>query len=801
MRSARELSTAAFNSRWAPPIFFAVAAAALLWPALLGSHALLPSSLLYFIPPWTPQHPADASSYFNPVLSDIPTAYYPWWQHARESLRSGSLPQWNPYALAGTPFYANAQSALFSPFSAPMWVLPFKYAFGVAAAMRLWVGSFGAYLLCRELGIGRGPALFGGLAFGFSSFSVLWLSFPVLSVLALLPWAIWLTERVLSRGKSIDGLFLALICAVALLGGHPGSEVHLYVAVVAYAGIRIFFVKENGARLRRLGVVAVALGLGLLLAALVLVPVAFAIPGTVGVEVRTGGALNIPWAAARTFFFPDGWGRPSGSFYGGPFNYNERTVYAGTVAFPLALLGLTTVRSWRRTVPFGALVIIGFQAAFGLQPTEWVLNRVPLLEHDRNARLSVLIQLGTSVLAAFGLDAAARGLVGVRRLLAAGVVVAAVAVTGLVGTHATFNQVRTALHHFRTGEDFAVANVIAAVSVVWWILLAGALIVVLLLRNRIGPLALTAAVLVLAAVDYGHFARRYNPMPPASVAFPKPPESVRYLQENVGHARIAGLGVTLPPDTSTIYRLRDIRGNDPPGPDKVFMRLFRLINPQQSAGDWLAIPVLTSKGRSLLDLFDVRYLVTPPDTVPGQSGFSRVYHGADADVYRNDQANTRAFVPDRVIGRRTKSGVFSVLDTTAFDPRKDAVAETSASVPAGAGRTVIVRDDPERVDISASLSRGGLIVLADAFDEGWQVKIDGKRAEQLRVDGVIRGAVVPAGVHLVSWRYRTPGLGKGVALSGIGVVAVIGWAFVAFARSRRRRSPAEPPRFGSAGHE
>jgi Bacterial membrane protein YfhO len=174
------------------------------------------------------------------------------------------------------------------------------------------------------------------------------------------------------------------------------------------------------------------------------------------------------------------------------------------------------------------------------------------------------------------------------------------------------------------------------------------------------------------------------------------------------------------------------------------------------------------------------------------SGFSALYRGADADVYRNDQANARAFVPGRVLARRTQAGVFSVLGAADFDPRTVAVAETSSPIPAATGRAVIVRDDAERVDIRANLSRGGLVVLADAFDDGWQVKVDGKRVEQLRVDGVLRGVVVPAGARLVSWRYRTPGLGTGVALSGIGLAAIIGWAVLVFARGRRQLMRAEP---------
>ncbi|MDQ3285245.1 MAG: hypothetical protein M3P92_06000, partial [Actinomycetota bacterium] len=35
---------------------------------------------------------------------DAATQYYPWYYFLGESLRSGSIPGWNPYQFSGTPF-------------------------------------------------------------------------------------------------------------------------------------------------------------------------------------------------------------------------------------------------------------------------------------------------------------------------------------------------------------------------------------------------------------------------------------------------------------------------------------------------------------------------------------------------------------------------------------------------------------------------------------------------------------------------------------------------------------------------
>jgi hypothetical protein len=784
------------QNHWGAALLFGIGVVALLWPALVGARVLLPSSVLYFIPPWTTQKPPDVTSYFNPVLSDVPTAYYPWWNYARESLRSWSVPQWNPYALGGTPFYANAQTAFFSPFSLPLWVLPFKYAFGVAAAMRLWVTSFGTYLLCRELRLSFWPSVLGGLAFGFSAFSILWLSYPVLSVLAFLPWALWLGTRVLRTGSASDALFLAIVLALGLLGGHPGTQLHLYAILTLYAALMATAQKSPvRGRLSRLGLIAAAMVAGAALTAFLLLPVARTIPGTVGVEARSQGALTIPASAIRTLFFPDWWGRPSGISFGGPFNYNERTVYAGAVVLLLALAALSLRSLWRSTFPFVVLAFVGFEAAFGFEPMKWILDHLPALSNDRNARLSVLIQLSAAVLAAFGLEALlarhAHRMMLVFVVLGVSVVITA----GLLATHASFQDLRTALHHFRTGDDFPRANVIELVSVGWWTLLGLLLLSALLARRAVGATVFGVVVVALAALDYGHFARNYNPMIPSDRAVPAEPAAVRFLKANVHDERLVGLGIVLPPDTSMLYRLEDVRGDDPPYPDKRFLRLFRLINPAQELSSSLVVPNLTTRGRKMLNLLDVRYFVAAPgSSVIKAPGLTLSYRGPDADVYRDDRALPRAFVPRIVTSVKTEDAVFARLSSVRFQPAQEAIVRSSLRIQNGGGAVTIRRDEPTEVELHARLRRRSLVVLTNAFHAGWSVSVDGNRRRPVRVDAVLQGVVVPPGNHSVHWTYGTPGLAEGSAVSVAGAVGVLGWAMLIVLRRRRSIAAQESPR-------
>jgi hypothetical protein len=254
---------------------FALFVLVYLWPVLVGGDVLSAGAVLYGVPPWQTSTPPGGIRFFNGLLSDVPTSYYPWDVLARRILHAGDFPAWNPHAFAGTPLYANLSVAWLSPFSVPLWTLPLHYALGVAAALKLWVAAFGAYLLVRELRLGFWPGLLAGVSFALCAFNVVWLSHGAhVSVAVLLPWMVWLAERIVRRGGRAEGVALALVVAAALAGGHPGTQVHVLSGTLLYALVRAATTTgvDWGERARRLATVGGGMAVGVLLMAIVLLP-------------------------------------------------------------------------------------------------------------------------------------------------------------------------------------------------------------------------------------------------------------------------------------------------------------------------------------------------------------------------------------------------------------------------------------------------------------------------------------------------------------------------------------------------
>src|SRR5579871_4297693 len=98
---ARSVRDCQLRPRWfvrlGPYGLFLVFTAALLWPLCIGR-------TLYW---------GDILLYFHPMAS-----------FARESLRQGRLPLWNPYILCGQPFLGNPQMGVFYPTSLLLCFLP-----------------------------------------------------------------------------------------------------------------------------------------------------------------------------------------------------------------------------------------------------------------------------------------------------------------------------------------------------------------------------------------------------------------------------------------------------------------------------------------------------------------------------------------------------------------------------------------------------------------------------------------------------------------------------------------------------
>jgi hypothetical protein len=786
---------------------FGLLVLAYLWPALLGGKVLTPSSLLYEQTPWAHLPRPAGLPPFNEELVDVPTAIYPWRFFARAMLHAGTFPAWNPHVFAGAPFYANPANGLFSPFSLPLWILPLSYGIGVGAALKLWAAGFGCYLLARELRLGLLPGLLAGVGFAFSALNVVWLTHESLpAVAAMLPWTIWLVERIFRGGRLPTALGLAAVTAIAIGGGHAGMQVHILAAAGLYALLRAAPWSGSAPRAERLRALALAYGglvAGALLMAVILIPEVLSSRDTIGTAARHGGRGTLPGTflppgAIKSVLFPDWWGRGGeATEVPGPANYNERTFYAGVVTLLLGCTGLLAPERWRRKAPFLALGAIGLAVPLHAPGLYWLATHLPVLADVQSQRLHFLYAFAVSVLAAFGLQALLERpgrrrwlLVPLGALLLGGVLLAAVG--------GDWGRV---VRHVVTGATSRRRTALASASVVWFLLFAlgvGALVLAAWRwpRRRV-PLA--ALVVLLAALDMLHFAHGYQPMAPAAHAFPPRTPAIAFLQRHERDGRVVGTGATLGFEWSGTYGLDDVRGYEPPQPSVRLYRLWKAAEPAQTNWQPFAIDRLTTATVRLASVLGARYVASPPSRyprlpVPGLRTLARVYHGRDASVFENPNALPRALVASRVTLTADEQGTRAALLDERFDPRRAVVVEQDqpgASALAGSppvhGTAAVTHETDSRVTLRAALDRRGLVLLDDALADGWSVRVDGRAARAIRVDDVLRGVVVERGRHDVTWSYAVPGLAAGAAVTVSALIGLLATGIALAVRAGRPR--------------
>src|SRR3954468_8540583 len=146
----------------AAALLYAAMAAGMVGQGLLPGRTLSPSGYAREAAPWHAERPAGVRGFgTNPEQADAVAQFQPFTRYARDRLPR--LPLWNPYIMGGRPFVANAQSAVFSPFSLPSYVLPFWRSLALIAALKLFVAALGTFLLARRLGIGGWGAFLSGV--------------------------------------------------------------------------------------------------------------------------------------------------------------------------------------------------------------------------------------------------------------------------------------------------------------------------------------------------------------------------------------------------------------------------------------------------------------------------------------------------------------------------------------------------------------------------------------------------------------------------------------------------------------
>ncbi len=822
-------------------LLYGVLSVAFFSPGLLPGHTTTGADYLWSTAPWNTSKPAGVPTKFsrscqctlsasNPELVDPTTVFEPFLQHTGNHFPD--VPLWDPQIMGGRPYLANMQSAVYSPFSLPAYVLPFWRSLTVIDILKVLVAAMGAYLLGRALRMGFAGAFLTGAVYGFGLFLVVWLPWPLANVFPFIPWLLLATERLVRRPDGLSAAALAAIVALQFLGGHPESSFHALFATVAFFVLRVLQGPQGGVAMvaaagregtsrvvalgrstsRPVTAFVLALVAGTALAAVVLVPFLELLNHSSDLASRPRGAVLVQPKYFLAVQLPDYWGRPTQTTLGNGFEV-ERAFYAGALPIMLAPIALIL----RPRVERVAVAVFGAVAIFvvlGLQPFFGIAQRLPGFTSTYNTRLTILFLLCVALLAGWGLDDLIRRRPHGRRLVAALAVAGTLLVLPVLIVAATGG---TSLRFFSRALHVAwgfaqppgslsadAAPIIHLASLIVWITLASAAVALLVARMWRGLAAGVFAGLVVLLVVGDLFRAGVGQNPAVTVAHANQPvtPAIRYLQAQQP-ARYVGLApnvgvISFPTDVNLRYgTIDDLRGYDFP----VEARFGRLWV-RDMHGPTPLLPLDTTKvdlspqSLRILSLFGVRDLLQqqgePP---PGLPGLRQVYDGSDATIYANDGALPRTWLAAGQQVVRGENQALDAISSSAFDPRRVVVTEQplpqlAQGDPGGAppGTAAITRYGSSQVDIAAHADRTSELVLSDTSYPGWQATVDGRSTRLDRVDYLLRGVPLPPGNHRVELSYHPNSWRIGWIVSLVALVTVAGAALVGL-RGRRRGHP------------
>ena len=83
--------------------------------------------------------------------------------------------------------------------------------------------------------------------------------------------------------------------------------------------------------------------------------------------------------------------------------------------------------------------------------------------------------------------------------------------------------------------------------------------------------------------------------------------------------------------------------------------------------------------------------------------------------------------------------------------------------------------DTDYIEGRLSSNRDGILFTSIPYDEGWEIFIDGKKAEAKKAAGYFLSCPIEKGEHEITLKYTVPGIKTGAAISLVSLLTVMGW--------------------------
>ena len=434
-------------------IIFALLAIANYFPLLIGL-VPFPAHLLAPFPVW------GGSSRWPPIpeIGDLITSFYPFHAFAARAVHDGTFPLWNPHILAGAPFLANAQSALFYPPNFLYYVLPVPVAWAACLLIRMFVCAFFMNLFARSIGATKTGAIVSGIVYSSCGFTTAWQGQALGDATIWLPLICYSLVRLRGCPSRRNIVLAAVAFAMPILAGHPETTAHSALVGCAFAAVLWARDRRFPRYFAAVGVLAVGLG------AVQVIP-------TVEWLRQLGSQFEAPWPAlqvhqAQGLFSRDILSSPNSAGISVP----EGAAYLGMLT--LLAASLAPLHRARRYVVFLILVTaIALMIAYTIPPVSWVVAHTPYLKSMKNGRFIFVASFGIAAMAGLGistLQEAETALIGRKRKYAWGF--AGLAFAAVIGAISRLQLATPVQPPLMRRPSFSVLLLCVAMAILAWAL-------------------------------------------------------------------------------------------------------------------------------------------------------------------------------------------------------------------------------------------------------------------------------------------------------------------------------------------
>lgn len=699
----------------------------------------------------------------NFLITDPVRQQIPWRKIVIDEIKAGVLPWWNPFSFSGMRLSANIQSGAFYPLNSIFLLFPFEIGWTILIILQPFLSCFFMFLFLSKKGLSKSASAIGGLCFGYSGFSIAWLTWGTIGHVVLwTPLVLFVLDEWVQTApfRSIRSclllLFLLFLLFLQLTAGHVQVAMYCIALEILYAVSVISFISmKTKEKISRFIGVFVIFILFIIASFFVWFPLLQEILSSARVGDTNAWIIPgwfLPFQNLIQFVIPDFFGNPATMNYFGTWNYGEFIGYIGI--FPMTVLFLSVYalkKTWFWWSCLFVSLLFATPTIFGKIP---YLVHVPILSSLQPSRLLVIVDISLSILAAYGVDFLLSRIS--KRSILTLCIVPCTILSILGVTYAI--KIFTKDEVLSSNLGIALRNtvfplllaVVSFIFIIFWSYIKGK-------GYRLRRL-LVFLFLVITVIDLFRFGWKFTPFVSGKYFFPHT-ALISFLELLPKPFRVAVLDDRiLPSNVLSYYGIESVDGYDPIYGKRYAEYLQALDTTEvETSPAFQRIVSVHNVSSLLLKLLNVKFYITFNEiSLPN---FKKVFSEGDTLVYEDTTFVPRAYFASSVrysaSDPDTLKTMLDILPSDSFVAildDKDKIPESNTK-DSTQDSIQFMEYSGSSMKLKSSTVGDRLLVLLQKFDPSLRVAVDSRKVFPIRVNYMFTGIRIAKGEHFISLSY------------------------------------------------